>query len=270
MTESVLIVEKSEGIATLTLNRPKARNALSRELRGLLRQAFAEINADPEVEVVILTGSGKAFCAGLDLKELAAGNVEFDASKPIPSGDDFFFAEDKFDRPLIGAINGAAITGGFELALMCDILIASTGALFADTHVRVGIMPGAGISQKLSRILGIYRAKELSLTGNFLPAKQAEAWGLVNRVVEPDELLPTCRALAKDIMSCPKDIVRKYKRLIDRGYGLSYSDGLKLEAEVFNEHIHELARGLAGGLDEARRKEVQQRGRDQKKEGMEN
>src|SRR5260370_17359052 len=104
-------------------------------------------------------------------------------------------------KPVIGAINGVAITGGFEVALACDVLIASTTARFADTHARVGVMPGWGLSQKLPRVIGLYRAKELSLTGNYLSAAQAEAWGLVNRVVPPDELLPPSRAPPPDILS---------------------------------------------------------------------
>ena len=120
---------------------------------------------------------------------------------------DIVRAMESFDRPIIGAINGFAITGGFEVALTCDILIASPAAKFADTHARVGVMPGWGLSQKLSRTIGIYRAKELSLTGNYLSAEQAAEWGLVNRVVPAEELLTTCRALAKDILSCVPEMV---------------------------------------------------------------
>ncbi len=202
MSESVLLCELDEGIATLTLNRPKALNALSAELRGAIARAFLELRGNPEVGTVILTGSGRAFCAGVDLKEMATDLVQ-------PGGNEFRIDDSgmmralrEFDRPVIGAIHGFAITGGFELALMCDVLIASSEARFADTHARVGVLPGWGLSQKLPRLIGISRAKELSFTGNYIDAEQALAWGLVNRVVAPEELLPTCRSLALDMLSC--------------------------------------------------------------------
>ena len=119
-----------------------------------------------------------------------------------------------FSGPVIGAINGVAITGGFELALACDVLIASSNARFADTHARVGVMPGWGLSQKLSRAVGIYRAKELSLSGNFLSAEQANDWGLVNRVVAPEDLMPQARALAEDTLGAGRDHAEAIKALI--------------------------------------------------------
>ena len=196
MSEPVLLIEKSEGIATLTLNRPQAMNALSRQLRAAIVSAFDQLREQQDVDVVILTGAGRAFCAGLDLKELGGESGGGSDVGDAVSGTTMVRALAQFDRPIIGAINGFAITGGFELALACDVLIASTAARFADTHARVGILPGWGLSQKLSRAIGIYRAKELSLSGNYLSAEQAAEWGLVNRVVEPAELLPACRALA--------------------------------------------------------------------------
>ena len=190
MADPLLVIDKSDGIATLTLNRPQAMNALSRALRAELVRAFDDVAADPAIGVVILTGAGRAFCAGLDLKELGATGVDPASTGAAVADGDIVQAMARCDRPIIGAINGFAVTGGFELALACDVLIATPDARFADTHARVGIMPGWGLSQKLSRAIGIYRAKELSLTGNYLPAQQAAAWGLVNRVVQPEELLP--------------------------------------------------------------------------------
>ncbi len=263
MSEPVLLIEKSEGIATVTLNRPRVMNAISTELRDSLRQTITDLNSDPETEVIIMTGAGRAFCSGLDLKELATQGIGIDDSSTVANSENFFFQPQDFDRPIIGAINGAAITGGFELALMCDILIASTEAVFADTHARVGFLPGAGLSQKLSRLIGINRAKEMSLTGNFISASQAEAWGLVNRVVEPDELMPACRALAMDIISCQSDVVRKYNRLIDQGFDRTFSEAMKLENEVFMEQ----ARKITAQIVAARREAIQDRGREQKKQG---
>ena len=228
MSSLMLKIEKSEGIAILTLNSPEKMNALSYELRQTLVEAFRELQADENIRVVILTGSGRAFCAGLDLKELVTASP--DGSK---------FADDKnvlpdairaFDRPIIGAINGHAITGGFELALLCDILIASNEAKFADTHVRFGMLSGWGLSQLLPRLIGKSRAKEISFTGNFITAEKAEAWGLVNRIVPANELLSTCRALAEDIASCDVATVKSCKRLIDEGYGMNLDDALAHES----------------------------------------
>jgi len=255
----VLLIERSEGIATLTLNRPEAMNALSRGLRAALVAAFDEVARDPEVGVVIVTGAGRAFCAGLDLKELGG---ETGADPGIASAVGSGGVTDAMagcERPIIGAINGVAITGGFELALACDLLIAADEARFADTHARVGILPGWGLSQKLSRAIGIYRAKELSLTGNFVGAAQAAAWGFVNRVVPGTELLPTCRALARDMLSCDPDTLRGYKQVIDRGFAASFAEGLRIEAEANRAH----AASVTPERIAARRTAVQARGRAQ-------
>ncbi|MFH1091318.1 MAG: enoyl-CoA hydratase [Pseudomonadota bacterium] len=230
MSEQALLIEKEGGLATLTLNRPLRMNALSRELGTALARAFQELSADPEVGVVVLTGAGEAFCSGLDLEEISLHSLD---PLLLPEEDGTVSLINHmtgFDRPIIGAINGAAVTGGFELALACDILIASTRACFADTHARVGILPGWGLSQKLPRIIGPNRAKELAFTGNYLSAQKAETWGLLNRVVAPEELLPACRALAQGILSCLPETVREYKRLIDRGLAVTLDEGLKLEA----------------------------------------
>jgi enoyl-CoA hydratase len=259
MADPLLVIDKSDGIATLTLNRPQAMNALSRALRAEIVRAFDDVAADPSIGVVILTGAGRAFCAGLDLKELGTTGDDPASTEAAVADGDIVKAMARCDRPIIGAINGFAITGGFELALACDVLIASTDARFADTHARVGIMPGWGLSQKLSRAIGIYRAKELSLTGNYLPAEQAEAWGLVNRVVKPEELLPLCRALARDMLSCVPEVVRSYKRVIDDGFAASFRDGLRIETQASREH----ARSLTPAAIAERRAGVQARGRQQ-------
>jgi enoyl-CoA hydratase len=259
MAEPVLLVERAEGIATLTLNRPKAMNALSRELRAALVAALDDAGRDPETGVVILTGAGRAFSAGLDLKELGGETAGGGGVGEAVAPGSIIDAMARCDRPIIGAINGFAITGGFELALACDLLIASTEARFADTHARVGIMPGWGLSQRLSRLIGIGRAKELSLTGNYLSAADAAAWGLVNRVVPPDELLPACRALARDMLSCVPEVMRAYKRVIDAGFATTFAEGLRLETEANREH----ARRVSPADIAARRADVQARGRTQ-------
>jgi enoyl-CoA hydratase len=223
-----LKIERAEGYAILTLNRPEAMNALSRELLAELHSAIAELEQDPAVRVLILTGAGRAFCAGLDLKEISTiglpafgANDEYDPVRTLA----------RFGGPVIAAVNGVAITGGFELALQCDVILAAQSARFADTHARVGVMPGWGLSQKLSRLLGIYRAKEISLTGNFIDAEQAVAWGLANRVVPDAELLSQARGLAGDMLSVVPHMLTGYKALIDEGAALSLGAALVLETE---------------------------------------
>jgi len=229
----MILVEREGPVAIVTLNRPDAMNALSQALRAELARTFKELGADDTVRAIVLTGAGtKAFTAGLDLKELAGGasiGAAVDGAEGVP---DPVRAIEAAKKPVIGAINGVAITGGFEVALACDILIASTNARFADTHARVGIMPGWGLSQKLSRLIGISRAKELSFTGNFLDAQTACAWGLVNRVVAPEELLPVAKKLAADIASVPAQAVSTYKRLIDEGYDMPFGEAIKFERKT--------------------------------------
>ena len=228
---SLVLVEKRDGVALVTLNRPEAMNALSRQMRAEIAQTFAALNADDGVRAIVLTGAGKAFTAGLDLKELGSDASAMGAANATEAERNPVVAIERCAKPVVGAINGAAITGGFELALACDILVASTHARFADTHARVGIMPGWGLSQKLSRLIGISRAKEASLTGNFIDAQTAVDWGLVNRVVAPEVLVETALKIAADIASAPADKVQAYKRLIDDGYGVPYADALHLERE---------------------------------------
>lgn len=260
---AVVLVDVEDGVATVTLNRPGSMNALSRELQSELVRVFGELAAEPDVSVVILTGAGdRAFCAGLDLKELGAGAADRSDGGGAGDGGSLVRAIEEFDRPVIGAINGVAITGGFELALACDILFASTHARFADTHARVGIMPGWGLSQKLPRLLGVYRAKELSLTGNFLSAEQAERWGLVNRVVAPEDLLPACRALADDIKSCDPQMVMSYKAVIDRGLRETLAEGRRIEVEANRAH----GKQVTSDSIESRRRALMERGRTQSRD----
>jgi enoyl-CoA hydratase len=266
VSEPVLLLEKEDGIAVVTLNRPDKMNSLSRDLRRELVAMFRALDEAGDVDVAILTGRGRAFCAGLDLAELSGqggGEADDAASRRerenAVAGADVVGAVEKFGGPVIGAINGFAITGGFELALACDVLIASEDARFADTHARVGILPGWGLSQKLSRTIGIYRAKELSLSGNFVSAAEAADWGLVNRVVPAAELMSSARALARDMQSCPRDVLRAYKRLIDDGARETFKDGLALESVRSRDHM----RNVSAADIATRRESVQSRGRKQ-------
>ncbi|MEJ7585702.1 MAG: enoyl-CoA hydratase [Acidimicrobiales bacterium] len=206
----VVLLEVLDRIATVTLNRPEARNALSIELLQALPATVARAEADEDVDVIIITGADPAFCAGLDLKQLgsdggplrvsgAGGETTPARRGPMPPT----------TKPVIGAINGAAVTGGFEIALNCDLLVASERARFADTHARVGLQPGWGLSVLLPQAIGVRRAREMSATGNFIDAATALEWGLVNHVVAHGDLLPTARRLAADIVSNDQRAVRR-------------------------------------------------------------
>ena len=255
-TAKDLVLTSTEGgVTTVTMNRPEALNALSAGLRNRLTEVFTDLAEDSATEVIVFTGNGRAFTVGLDLKELggetaAATLVNKDLGKAML----------QVNKPIIGAINGYAITGGFELALMCDFMIASEHAKFADTHARVGVVPGWGLSQRLPRLIGINRAKELSLTGNFLDAETAYAWGLVNRVVAADELLATAQQLAKDIVSTEPVTRNAMRHIMDAGWHTSLTEGLVIERDANREHAKTEVRAEKVA---ARRAQIQQRGRSQ-------
>lgn len=251
----LVLTSTQAGVTTVTMNRPEALNALSAGLRNRLTEVFINLAEDSATEVIVFAGNGRAFTVGLDLKELggettAATVVNKDLGKAML----------QVNKPIIGAINGYAITGGFELALMCDFMIASEHAKFADTHARVGVVPGWGLSQRLPRLIGINRAKELSLTGNFLDAETAYAWGLVNRVVAADELLATAQQLAKDIVSTEPVTRNAMRHIMDAGWHTSLTEGLVIERDANREHAKTEVRAEKVA---ARRAQIQQRGRSQ-------
>ncbi len=252
--ESVLLVEEQDGICILTLNRPEKLNALSLTLRQRFQQEIHRLQQDDSISVVILTGAGRAFCAGLDLKEM--GDAEFRKGE-TPVTDPATLLR-TLKQPVIGAINGLAVTGGLEISLSCDLLLATPETRFADTHARVGLVAGWGLSQRLSRTIGIFRAKEMSLTGNYLSAEQAYEWGLVNRVVPRDQLLPTAIALARDMISCVPEAMFTYKRMIDQGFDLPLGDAMEYELEANRKHQSPTPETVAARLNG-----VQTRGRSQ-------
>ena len=212
-TSDVVLYGSSDRIATVTLNRPAARNALSSEVLALLPRLLERADADPDVDVVILTGADPAFCAGLDLKELGdtAGNLRGTGADGGTNASGVRGPFPAMTKPLIGAVNGVAITGGFELALNCDFLIASERAKFGDTHSRVGVMPGWGLTVLLPQAIGVRRAREMSFTGNFMDAHEALAFGLVNHVVPHDELMTFTRSIALDIIGNDQPGVRQIR-----------------------------------------------------------
>ncbi len=258
--DDLVLLDVADGVATVTLNRPGAMNALSTALRARLYAVMKQVDADNDVRAVVLTGAGeRAFTAGLDLKELGSQAGALGSANARGADENPVKAIELCRKPVIGAINGVAITGGFEVALACDILIASENARFADTHARVGVMPGWGLSQKLSRLIGISRAKELSLSGNFIDAATAERWGLVNRVVPAGDLLATARKLAGDIASADAGFIAAYKKLIDDGFARPFGEAMALE----HERSSAANRAVTPEAVEARRAAVQARGRSQ-------
>jgi enoyl-CoA hydratase len=256
VTDPVLL-DVSQRIATITLNRPEARNALSSEVLRLLPQLMTEADGRDDVDVLILTGADPAFCAGLDLKELgsSAGNLGAGGGGDVTRG-----PYPKVVKPVIGAINGFAITGGFELALNCDFLIASERARFGDTHTRVGVMPGWGLTVLLPQAIGVRRAREMSFTGNFLDADEALQFGLVNHVVAHEELIPFARKIAADIINNDQAGVRQIRATyaevvsttVDEGWNVEARDARAWQSSSFDKE--EVAR---------RRAAIQERGRGQ-------
>lgn len=258
MAEDVLLVEVADRVATLTLNRPDRRNALDAALRGALPRTLADLDRDDSVDAVILTGADPAFCAGLDLKEIGSGRSSFGGGSGAlsvrgPVG--------PVTKPLIGAVNGVAVTGGLELALNCDLLVASERAAFADTHARVGIQPGWGLTVLLPEAVGLRRAREMSATGNFVDASTALAWGLVNHVVPHGELLGRCRELAAAIVSNDQDAVRRIFRTYQEVHEAGSGEGWRVEARISTDW---LARGAGSSEEvERRRSAILERGRSQ-------
>ena len=260
----VVLLEVSDRIATVTLNRPDARNALSTDVLRMFPALMREADGRDDVDVVILTGADPAFCAGLDLKELGSTGRNLRSQtaaadgSATPASDGVRGPFPSMTKPVIGAINGVAVTGGFELALNCDFLVASEHAKFGDTHARVGVMPGWGLTVLLPQAIGVRRAREMSFTGNFLSAAEALQWGLVNHVVAHADLMPTARALARDIVGNDQPGVRQIRRTYaditrdQQGWEIEARDGAEWSRTMFSPDI--VAQ---------RRDRVMSRGRDQ-------
>ena len=258
MTTDLVLVETDGGVCTITLNRPQARNALNTALHRASADALWAAELDDTIAAVIHIGADPAFCAGLDLRELGGGGENLrGGSGDGDTPDNPIEAVWKMTTPVIGAINGPAVTGGFELALGCDFLIASERAAFGDTHARVGVTPGGGMSVFLPMAVGLRRAKEMSLTGNFVDAAEALRIGLVNHVVPHDELLPTARRLAADIAGNDPRAVVHLKALYDTNARLTVGDAIANERAVFNSFSVDFAEV------ERRRAAVVERGRRQ-------
>ena len=247
--DDVLLIETRDRVRTLTLNRPQSRNALSAELRRRFFGALRDAEGDADVDVVIVTGADPVFCAGLDLKELGDSRQLPDISPQWPP----------MAKPVIGAINGAAVTGGLEIALYCDILIASEQARFADTHARVGLLPTWGLSVRLPQKVGVGLARRMSLTGDYLSAADALRAGLVTEVVPHDELLPTARRVAGSIAGNNQNAVRALLASYHRIDASQTDTGLWIEAASAKQWMN----SATGDDIAANRDAVLQRGRAQ-------
>jgi enoyl-CoA hydratase len=224
-----IILEKEDNIAIITFNRAEAMNALNNQTRAEFGSAIADVAADEAIKVLILTGSGKAFVAGSDIKE-------FNKTTPYAAHNIKRLGEmvEKLEKPVIAAVNGFCLGGGNEIAMGCDIIIASEKAKFGQTEINIGIIPGGGGTQRLPRLIGACRAKELIFTGDIITAADADRLGLVNRVVPPEQLMPTARELAQKIAAKSAAALKLAKTAINRGMQTDLESGLKYEYELYS------------------------------------
>jgi enoyl-CoA hydratase len=233
-----LICSDHGPVRVLTMNRPDSRNALSRTLIRSLYAALKESDADESVRAVVLTGADPAFCAGLDLKEAARDGMDYFKEFQTNS---CIAAVAEMRTPILGAINGATFTGGLEIALGCDFLVASERAVFADTHARVGILPGGGMTARLPQVVGAAMARRMSMTGEVVDAARAERIGLVTEVVAHDQLLTRALALAAQICEVPGPTMLGLKEIYVRGASAAIDPALAAEDDIAGSHEADLA-----------------------------
>ena len=254
--EPVVRVERAGPIAVVTLNRPERGNAIDGALLVSLRAALADLDADAAVRAIVLTGAGRAFCTGMDLDDLDDLMARPDLVPPAGSSPTGPWAP--LATPIVGAVNGAAVTGGLEVALACDVLIGSGRARFADTHARIGIVPGWGLTVRLPLAVGIRTARAMSLTGGYLDAESALRVGLLHERVPADELLPRAIRVARDIAESDPAAVTTYRAIYADLEASLVGDGYRDEAEHMRRH---LASSYRPGTARERRGEVVDRGR---------
>lgn len=233
MSESNLLVEISDQIATITINRPQSLNSVTEEVFLQLEQTIIDLGQDDEVAVVILTGAGeKAFVAGGDITKMVEATPEWSRGFALLAQRVLNVIESS-TKPVIAAINGYALGGGCELAMACDIRIASEKAQFGQPEVKLGIIPGFAGTQRLSRLVGKGRAKEIIFTGEMFDATEACRIGLVNKVVAPDKLMESCREMAAIIAQRSRSAVRISKEAIDNGLEMDMARAERYEADLF-------------------------------------
>ncbi|MGW0157709.1 enoyl-CoA hydratase [Mycobacterium sp. NPDC003323] len=226
---SLLLGSDHGAVRLLTLNRPQARNALSRDLIRAFYAGLTSADADDAVRAVVITGADPAFCAGVDLKEAARDGLKYFAEFRSQS---CITAVREMNTPIIGAVNGAAFTGGLEIALGCDFLVASERAVFADTHARVGILPGGGLTARLPQVVGLAMARRMSMTGEVITAERAERIGLVTEVVAHDQLLRRALELAGQIAEVPGPTMAGLKQIYTEGAAAVIDPALDAEARI--------------------------------------
>ncbi len=227
--EQAVLFEVKDEIAVITLNRPERRNAINQALLVQLYDSIDKVAQDKAIKAAVITGSGKAFCSGIDLACLATDNL-FD---PRGDGSDMPDVFAACHKPIIGAVNGHSITGGFELALNCDFLIASENAVFADTHAKVGIHPGWGMTQMLQQAVGQRMAKQFSLTCAFISAEKALSCGLVNEVLSADTLMNRALEISQQICHVNYDMAMTVKKLIENRSANTFDQALEIERNDF-------------------------------------
>ncbi|HAT1775753.1 TPA: enoyl-CoA hydratase/isomerase family protein [Legionella pneumophila] len=222
----------NNGILTLTLNRPEKLNALSTDVLNALNELFFQAKSNPKVKALLLTGNGKAFCAGADINRLAECNAQTGYEFAC-QGQEVFRLLETMGKPSLAAVNGFAFGGGCELAISATLRIASNKAMFGQPEVKLGVIPGYGGTQRLARLIGKGRAMDLCLTGRFINADTALNWGLVSEVVAPEDLLTQGKNILNGILSMAPLAVASVMEVIDHGYDLSLTEALHLEAIHF-------------------------------------
>ena len=228
-----LLIETTDGITTLTINRPQVLNALNSDVVRELECALFELDLDAAVRAVVLTGAGeKAFVAGADIKEMSAMSA-FEAHDFARRGQCLMLLVNRMRKPVIAAVNGFALGGGLELALACDFIYASEKARFGFPEVGLGVIPGFGGTQNLARLIGPNRANELVFSGRIITAEKAHAWGIVNELFAPEELLPKALATAREIAAKGALGVAYAKDAIASGLDMAKEDGFRYEASLF-------------------------------------
>ncbi len=234
MEDKTVLYTREGATAFVTLNRPERRNSINQDLLVNLYNALDDVAKDDSICAVIITGNGKSFCSGIDLATLGTDNL-FD---PRGDGRDMMDVFNSCPKPVIGAVNGHAITGGFELALNCDFLIASEKASFADTHSKVGIHPGWGMTQLLQQAVGQRMAKQISLTCQFVSAEEALRIGLVNEVVPEEKLIERTKEVALSIGSVNREMMMTVKELIEYRNTGTFNNALSNERSGFQNFVN--------------------------------
>ena len=233
MNYETILYEKKEGIGKVTLNRPKSMNALNVRMLEEFCQVFDEMNNDDEVKVAIITGSEKFFGAGADISELKDIKTPLDAQRFSRTARAAFKKIEEMEKPVIAAISGLALGGGCEVTLACDLRIAAENAVFGLPEIKIGVLPGAGGTQRLPRIVGMTKAKELLYTGDFIKADEAYRIGLVNKVVPLENLMAETMAMATKIARQPGMALKMTKYAVDGGINLDLKSAISYEARCF-------------------------------------